>query len=123
MSCFCCFPAESVVEHLALGADEFLSRKACAFCSCVCLYLVLFRMQQSTEKGQSSSPRYRCVRSCSSISSQVIMFLLLSCTVEGGSRVSSTRSRQVPLKEGVCIFAVAAVVHVYCCFDAAEHRK
>ena len=43
--------------------------------------------------GQSSSPRYRCVRSCSSVSSQVIMFLLLSCTVEGESRASHTRSR------------------------------
>ena len=40
------------------------------------------------------------------------MFLLLSCTVEGGSEVSRTRTRQVPPLEGVCISAVAAVVHI-----------
>ena len=51
------------------------------------------------------------VRSCSSLSSHV-MFLLLSCAVEGGSRVSRTRTREVPLGEGACIFAVAAVVYV-----------
>ena len=42
------------------------------------------------------------VRSHSSISSHVIMFLL-SCAVEGGSRASHTRTR-VPPQEGVCIF-------------------
>ena len=44
---------------------------------------------------------------------QVMSCLCLSCTVEGGSRASCTRTRQVPLKEGVCIFAVAAVVHMF----------
>ena len=31
---------------------------------------------------------------------------------EGGSEVSCTRTRQVPSQEGVCISAVAAVVHI-----------
>ena len=55
------------------------------------------------------------------------MFLLLSCAVEGGSRAASgTKTREVPLQEGVCIFAVAAVVHmfVYIVVSYAEgHRK
>ena len=48
----------------------------------------------------------------SSLSGHVVTFLLLSCTVEGGSRVSHTRTREVPLGEGACIFALAAVVHL-----------
>ena len=49
------------------------------------------------------------------------MFLLLSCTVEGGGRVSRTRNRKIPLKEGVCISGVAAVVYV--CMYTAGHRR
>ena len=59
-------------------------------------------------RGQGSSPRYRCM----GLSSRVIMFLSLSCTVEGGSRASRTRTRQVPPQEGVCIFVVAVVVYI-----------
>ena len=62
------------------------------------------------------------MRSRSSLSSRVIMFLLLSCTVEGGSRASRTRTRQVPLEEGVCIFAVAAVVYILVLYTA-RHRQ
>ena len=63
------------------------------------------------------------MRSHSSLSSHV-MFLLLSCTVEGGSRVSHTRTRQVPLEEGVCIFAVAAVVYLllFCMQHGTKRR-
>ena len=41
------------------------------------------------------------------------MFLSLSCTVEGGSGVSRTRTREVPPQEGVCISGVAVVVHMF----------
>ena len=52
---------------------------------------------------------------CESLSGHVIMFLLLS----------RTRTRQVPLQEGVCIFALAAVVCVciYCCFICSRVWK
>ena len=43
------------------------------------------------------------------------MFLCLSCTVEGGSGVSRT-NRKIPPQEGVCIFAVAVVVHMFVLF-------
>ena len=51
-------------------------------------------------------------RSCSSISSHVIMFLLLSCAVEGGSRASLNQTSSSP---GRCVylFAVAVVVHMF----------
>ena len=44
-----------------------------------------------------------------------------SCAVEGGSGVSYTRTREVPLEEGVCISGVAVVVYVVS--HAAGHRK
>ena len=50
------------------------------------------------------------------------MFLSLSCAVEGGSGVSRTRTREVPLREGVCISGVAAGVYV-CCFTCSRAQK
>ena len=41
-------------------------------------------------------------------SSHFIMFLLLSCAVEGGSRASRTRTREVPPQEGVNMFVLFA---------------
>ena len=63
------------------------------------------------------------VRSRSSMSSHVIMFLLLSCRVEGESRVSCTRTRQVPLKEGVCIFCCGCSCVFIVVLYAARHQK
>ena len=121
------------VECLAQGPDKFLSRKVCAFLLWLQLFMFVFIITaghgkefvaevvrvESTDSshghGQSSSPRYKCMRS--SLSSHVIMFLCLSCTVEGGSRASRTRNRKIPPQEGVCIiFAVAAVVHMFVLF-------
>ena len=58
------------------------------------------------------------VKSCYHVS-------VASCTVEGGSGVSRTRTGEVPLEEGVCISAMAAVVHmfVFIVLYAAGHRK
>ena len=50
------------------------------------------------------------------------MFLSLSCAVEGGSGVSRTRTREVPLEEGVCISGVVVVVCV-CCFTYSRAQK
>ena len=52
------------------------------------------------------------VRSCSRISSHVIMFLLLSSAVEGGSRASLNQRSSSP---GRCVhpFAVAVVVYMF----------
>ena len=63
------------------------------------------------------------VRSRSSLSSRVIMFLLLSYTVEGENRVSRTRNRQVPLKEGVCIFCCGCSCVYIVVLYTARHRK
>ena len=53
-------------------------------------------------------------------SSHVIMFLLLSCAVEGGSRASRTRTRGVPPQEGGHIFAVAVVVDMFVLFHMQQ---
>ena len=50
---------------------------------------------------------------CESLLCHVIMFLLLSCTVEGGSRASRTRTRQVPLQEGVYFCCGCSCVCLY----------
>ena len=128
-SCFFVFPVRLKVgvEHLTEGPDEFLPRKVCASfcCGCSCAFVCIVsytagHIKECDRDGQgqvrrlpfvshgwdqSSFPRYRCMHS--NLSSQVIMFLLLSCTVEGGGRVSRTRNRKIPPQEGVCIFAVA----------------
>ena len=62
------------------------------------------------------------VRSCSSVSSCVVMFLLLSCRVS--CRTSRTRNRQAPLQEGVCILQLCMFVHVFLVVSyAAGHGK
>ena len=110
-------------------------------CGCSCAYVC---MQQGMERsvrwrwlgsspqtplcqpwlGSKLLPKVQVyVRSRSSMSSHVIMFLLLSCRVEGESRVSRTRTRQVPLKEGVCIFCCGCSCVFIVVLYAARHQK
>ena len=74
----------------------------------------------SHSRGQNSSPRYRCMHS-----SCQVMSSCFCCFPVQLSGVSRTRTREVPPQEGVCIFAVAAVVYVciYCCFVCSRARK
>ena len=114
----------------------------CCGCSCayVCIvsYAAGHRKECVTEMVRVQSADSPCqlwlgskllpkvqvyVRSRSSMSSHVIMFLLLSCRVEGESRVSRTRTRQVPLKEGVCIFCCGCSCVFIVVLYAARHQK
>ena len=121
---------------------KFLPRKVCEFLLwlqlCICSYTEGHRKECVTEMVRVKSadstlsaiagvkllPKVQVyVRSCSSMSSHVIMFLLLSCAVEGGSRASHTRTREVPLEEGVCICCGCSCAYLLFCMQQVTERS
>ena len=132
LSCFCRFPAQLKVgvECLAQGPEKFLPRKVCAFLGWlqVCMFVVSHTAGHRKECGRwsGSSPRtLLCqpwlgskllpevqvyVRSCSSISSHVIMFLFLSCRVSGRWEWSVSHEEWKKSSPGRCVHFCCAMV-------------